>query len=96
MITELEENGMSMSSRKEILLIQMCACQDQDGWFAPLNVALRGVTVDQAIRHGKQTGNSIMGIVRHPYSLPVGRVEGSIPAHIRPTNRRYSGTLRRR
>lgn len=54
-----------MSARKEILLTQLRACQNQDGWFAPLNIALGGLTSEQAAKGGVQSENSIIGIVRH-------------------------------
>ncbi|WP_407313393.1 DinB family protein [Desulfosporosinus sp. SB140] len=54
-----------MSTRKEILLTQMRACQNQDGWFVSLNVALRGLTAEQAAQRGRQSANSILGIVHH-------------------------------
>ncbi|WP_088226005.1 DinB family protein [Desulfosporosinus sp. FKB] len=54
-----------MSVRKEVLLAQMRACRNQDGWFAPLNIALQGLTAEQAAKQVGQTGNSIYGIVNH-------------------------------
>ena len=54
-----------MSNRKEILLIQWCSCHHKDGWFPPLNVALRGLTADQVTQSGEQSANSIIGIIRH-------------------------------
>lgn len=54
-----------MSLRKEVLLAQMRACRNQDGWFAPLNVALQGLTAEQAAKRVGQSGNSIYGIVNH-------------------------------
>ncbi len=59
----LEEDRMSTS--KEILLTQVRACHNQEGWFAPLNVALRGLTADLAIQRRRQSVNSILGIVHH-------------------------------
>lgn len=54
-----------MSARKEVLLTQMRACRNQDGWFAPLNVALQGLTAEQAVKQVGQSANSILGIVNH-------------------------------
>ncbi|AET69703.1 Protein of unknown function (DUF664) [Desulfosporosinus orientis DSM 765] len=54
-----------MSTRKEILLTQLRACQNQDGWFAPLSIVLRGLTAEQAAKRGGQSENSIIGIVHH-------------------------------
>ncbi|TGE35345.1 DinB family protein [Desulfosporosinus fructosivorans] len=54
-----------MPSCKEILITQMRACHNQNGWFAPLNVALRGITAEQAAQRGGQSTNSILGIVHH-------------------------------
>ncbi|WP_019121562.1 DinB family protein [Brevibacillus massiliensis] len=54
-----------MSTRKEVLVTQLRACHNQDGWFAPLKVALRGVTAEQAVQGGKGSSNSIYGIVHH-------------------------------
>jgi uncharacterized damage-inducible protein DinB len=54
-----------MSTRKEILLTQLKACHNQDGWFAPLEFALRGVAADQAVQRGLRSSNSILGIVKH-------------------------------
>jgi uncharacterized damage-inducible protein DinB len=54
-----------MSTCKEFLLTQVRACHNQDGWFAPLNFALRGLTVDLAVQRGRQSSNSILGIVHH-------------------------------
>ncbi|MFM1653331.1 DinB family protein [Brevibacillus sp. B_LB10_24] len=54
-----------MSTSKEVLVTQMFACHNQDGWFAPLNFVLRGVTEEQAVQGGKGSSNSIYGIVRH-------------------------------
>ena len=54
-----------MSARKEFLLTQMRACHNQDGWFAPLNFALRGLTAVLAFQRGRQSANSILGITHH-------------------------------
>ncbi len=54
-----------MSNRKEILLTQLCSCHNQDGWFAPLSFAQRGLTADQAVQKPVQSANSILGIIRH-------------------------------
>jgi uncharacterized damage-inducible protein DinB len=54
-----------MSTRKEVLVTQLCACRNEDGWFAPLKVALRGVTAEQAAQCGVGSSNSIYGIVHH-------------------------------
>jgi len=54
-----------MSTRKEFLLTQVRACHNKDGWFAPLNVALRGLTADLAAQRSRQSANSILGIVHH-------------------------------
>ena len=54
-----------MSTCKEFLLTQVRACHNQDGWFAPLNVALRGLNADLAVQRGRQSANSILGIVHH-------------------------------
>ena len=54
-----------MSTCKEFLLTQLRACHNQDGWFAPLNFALRGLTADLAIQRDRQSVNSILGIVHH-------------------------------
>ena len=54
-----------MSTCKEFLLTQVRACYNKDGWFAPLNVALRGLNADLAVQGGKQSANSIIGIVHH-------------------------------
>jgi len=54
-----------MSTRKEFLLTQLHACHNQDGWFAPMNVALRGLTADLAVQRVRQSVNSILGIVHH-------------------------------
>ena len=54
-----------MSARKEVLLTQVRACRHQDGWFAPLNVALQGLTAEQAAQRAGQSANSILGIVHH-------------------------------
>lgn len=54
-----------MSTRKEFLLTQVRACHNQDGWFAPLNVALRGLTADLAVQRVRESVNSILGIVHH-------------------------------
>ncbi|AET67837.1 DinB family protein [Desulfosporosinus orientis DSM 765] len=54
-----------MSTRKDIILTQLRSCRDQDGWFAPLSVALRGLTAEQAAKNVGQSTNSIFGIVHH-------------------------------
>ncbi|MDR3490764.1 MAG: DinB family protein [Gammaproteobacteria bacterium] len=54
-----------MLTRKEFLLTQLRACHNQNGWFAPLNVALRELTTDLAVQRRRQSTNSILGIVHH-------------------------------
>lgn len=54
-----------MSNRKDILLTQFRTCYHQDGWFAPLNYALKGLTGAQATLGGVQSANSIFGISQH-------------------------------
>lgn len=51
---------------KQFLAEQLAACYNQKNWFAPLQSALDGVTLEQAARK-MPGGNSILQIVHHLY-----------------------------
>ncbi|MFC0273843.1 DinB family protein [Metabacillus herbersteinensis] len=54
-----------MNLRKEMLIAQISSCSTEQTWFASLDVALKGVTAEQAVWHDGSFENSIVEIVKH-------------------------------
>jgi uncharacterized damage-inducible protein DinB len=54
-----------MNSRKDILLAQMDVCHHEKTWFAPLDIALKGLTLEQASWRDERLNISILEIVNH-------------------------------
>ncbi|SDZ01835.1 DinB superfamily protein [Evansella caseinilytica] len=50
---------------KEMLIRQLKACHGENTWFVPLNVALDGLTQEQAAWKSEESTNSIWEIVNH-------------------------------
>lgn len=49
----------------DIILAQLSACHDTDGWFSPLQFVLENVSAQVAVKTGEGASNSIYGIVQH-------------------------------
>ncbi|MFB4212755.1 DinB family protein [Shouchella sp. JSM 1781072] len=52
-------------STREFILIQLGVIHDQQGWFVPLNHAVKDITPEQAAWTSSDQSNSIWGIVEH-------------------------------
>jgi uncharacterized damage-inducible protein DinB len=57
-----EENGVT---QKEILLEQLSACQEKNGWFVSMSTALRGLTAAQACVSPGGDAHSVWQILNH-------------------------------
>ncbi|MFS0785129.1 DinB family protein [Shouchella sp. 1P09AA] len=52
-------------STREFILLQLGVIHDQQGWFVPLNDAVKDVTPDEAAWTSSDQSNNIWGIVEH-------------------------------
>lgn len=52
-------------TQKEILLEQLAACHNEKAWFVPINVALAGLSHEQAAWRDGSENHSIWQIVNH-------------------------------
>lgn len=62
---EKPKDGSSTTSAKEILLTQLKSTHTQKDWFVPVNIALEGVTAEQAMWRDSSGNHSIGQLAYH-------------------------------
>ncbi len=59
------EKGSTASGLKQVLLVQLKATHNQKDWFVPANIAIDGVTLEQAMWQDKSGNHSIGQLTNH-------------------------------